>query len=135
MFRLLVVEDNADLYQDYFLRLFENLLPMEEISLVHVPTLRAACQAMLEPWDFILMDYALGPKCDFREDIMVRDGADLTRFRRAVESDHDVAKAFILGTSSNQVGNRLIQEGGADNTLLKLQVVEMAQLIKEQMHA
>ncbi len=135
MFRLLVVEDNVDLYQDYFLRLFENLLPMEEISLVHVPTLRAACQALLEPWDFILMDYALGPKCDFIDDITVRDGADLARFRRSVEEKQEVAKAFILGTSSNQVGNRRIQESGADNTLLKLQVVEMAQLIKGQMDA
>lgn len=134
MFRLLVVEDNAALYQDYFLRLFEDLLPMEKISMVHVPTLRAACQALLEPWDFVLMDYAMGPKCDFTVDVTVRDGADLTRFRRAVEEEQEVPKAFILGTSSNQVGNRLIQENGADNTLLKLEVVEMAKLIKGQMH-
>jgi len=130
MFRLLVVEDQADFYEDYLLRIFEKLLPMEKISVVHVPTLDAALTALREPWDVILMDYSMGPGTDFLGD-PVRDGADLTAFRRAVEeTQEDIPKSFILGTSSNQVGNRLMLERGADNAVLKLQVPEMAKIIR-----
>jgi len=129
MFRLLVVEDQAEFYQDYLLRIFENLLPMEKISVVHVPTLDAALVALKEPWDFVLMDYSLGAKTEFMGD-PIRDGADLISFRRAVEQGQEVAKAFILGTSSNRVGNQLMQERGADNTVLKLEVPQMAKLIE-----
>jgi CheY-like chemotaxis protein len=129
MFRLLIVEDQTDFYEDYLLRIFTKLLPMEEISVVHVPTLEAAVVALPEPWDVILMDYSMGAGTTFLGD-HVRDGGDLTALRRAFEETQDIPKAFILGTSSNQVGNRLMQERGADNTVLKLQVPEMAKLIK-----
>jgi CheY-like chemotaxis protein len=129
MFRLLVVEDQADFYQDYLLRIFENMLPMETISVVHVPSLDAALAALSDPWDMILMDYSMGPKTEFMGDA-VKDGADLISFRRAIEQTQGVPKAFILGTSSNQVGNRLMQERGADNTVLKLQVPQMAKMIE-----
>jgi CheY-like chemotaxis protein len=128
MFRLLVVEDQADFYEDYLLRIFEKLLPMEKISVVHVPSLDAAITALPEPWDVILMDYSMGPGTTFLGD-PIRDGGDLTALRRAIEENQDIPKAFILGTSSNQVGNRLMQERGADNTVLKIQVPEMAKLI------
>jgi len=130
MFRLLVVEDQVEFYEDYLLRLFGKLLPMEKISVVHVPTLDAAIVALQEPWDFILMDYSLGPKTDFLGD-PVRDGADLVAFRRAVEESRSMPKAFILGVSSNQVGNKLMQDRGADNTVLKLAVPQMTTFIKE----
>lgn len=129
MFRLLVVEDQAEFYQDYLLRIFEKMLPMETISVVHVPTLDAALVALVGEWDMILMDYSMGSKTEFMGD-PVRDGADLVRFRRAVEQQAAAPPAFILGTSSNQVGNRLMQEVGANNTVLKLQVPEMAKLIE-----
>ena len=129
-FKLLVVEDQANFYQDYLLRIFENLLPMETISVVHVPTLDAALVALLEPWDMVLMDYGMGAKTEFMGD-PVRDGADLVAFRREVEHKQGLPRTFILGTSSNQVGNRLMLERGADNTVLKLQVPQMTQLIKE----
>ena len=128
-FRLLVVEDQAEFYQDYLLRIFENLLPMETISVVHVPTLDAALVALLEPWDMVLMDYGMGAKTEFMGD-PIRDGADLVSFRRGVEHKRGLPQAFILGTSSNEVGNRLMQERGANNTVLKLQVPQMAKLIE-----
>jgi CheY-like chemotaxis protein len=129
MFRLLVVEDQADFYEDYLLRIFGKLLPMEKISVVHVPSLDAAITALSEPWDVILMDYSMGPGTTFLGD-PIRDGSDLTALRRAIEETQNLPKAFILGTSSNQVGNRLMQERGADNTVLKIQVPEMAKLIE-----
>jgi len=130
MFRLLVVEDQVEFYQDYLLRLFEKLLPMENISITHVPSLDAALVALANPWDFILMDYSLGPKTDFMGDA-IRDGGDLISFRRAVEADKGLPTAYIMGISSNQVGNRLMEEKGANNSTLKLNVVDMANLVKK----
>ncbi len=130
MFRLLVVEDQADFYQDYLLRVFENLLPMEKISVVHVPTLAAALVALQEQWDFILMDYSMGAKTDFLGD-PVRDGGDLVAFRRAIELDRGLPGSWILGTSSNQVGNTLMLGRGADDAVLKLEVPQMAAQIGE----
>jgi len=133
MFRLLVVEDQVDFYQDYLLRIFGKLLPMESISVVHVPTLDAALVALQERWDFILMDYSLGAKTKFLGD-PVRDGVDLIAFRRAIEEANDgcggIPVAFILGTSSNEVGNRLMRGKGANATVLKIQVPEMANVIR-----
>ena len=130
MFRLLVVEDQADFYQDYLLRVFEKLLPMEKISVVHVPTLDAALVALQERWDFILMDYSMGAKTDFLGD-PVRDGGDLVAFCRAIEKARGWHPgAFILGTSSNQVGNNLMRNRGASRTVLKLEVPQMATFIK-----
>jgi CheY-like chemotaxis protein len=128
MFRLLIVEDQVDFYEGYLLRLFGKLLPLEKISIVHAPTLDAAIAALQEPWDAVLMDYSLGPKTEFLGE-PVRDGADLVRFRRAVEEKTGQPQAFIVGMSSNGVGNRLIQERGADAAMLKLHVPEMAKLI------
>ena len=134
MFRLLIVEDQVDFYEDYLLRVFAKLLPLEKISIVHAPTLDAAITALQEPWDAILMDYSLGPKTEFLGE-PVRDGADLVRFRRTIEAQTKQPGAFILGMSSNSVGNKLIQERGADTTLLKLHVPEMAKLIAERIKA
>ncbi len=130
MFRLLVVEDQADFYQDYLLRVLGNLLPMEKISIVHVPTLDAALVALQEQWDFILMDYGLGAKTNFLGD-PVRDGADLVAFRRAIEKTQKGDGAFILGMSSNRIGNQLMQERGANDSVLKLEVPQMAKMIAE----
>lgn len=130
MFRILIVEDNAYLYQDYILRLFTELLPMEKISMVHVPTLQAACQVLQEPWDCILMDYFMGAKYNFMGGITIRDGADLTKFRRALEETKGIPESYILGTSSSEVGNEFIRESGANSSILKLKVAGMAKLIE-----
>lgn len=130
MYRLLVVEDQTEFYQDYLLRIFERTLPMETISIVHVPTLNAALMALLEPsWDMILMDYNLGPKAEFLGD-PVRDGADLIAFRRAAERTQPLPKAYILGIGGNQVGNQLMLAKGANHVVLKIRISEMVDLIR-----
>ena len=129
MLRVLVVEDHIKFYQNYMLRFFGKLLPMEKISLVHVPTLNAALVALLEPWDMIFMDYSLGAKTEFLGD-PVLDGADLVSFRRSVEETKDTPHAFILGTASNSIGNLHMLDRGADHALLKNKVPEMAKLVR-----
>lgn len=128
MFRLLVVEDQVDFYQDYLLRLFSRLLPMEKVSVTHAPNLEAALVALRDPWNAVLMDYSLGTRTEFLGD-PVRDGSDLVRFRRAIEALTGQPKAYILGMASSKVSNKRLQETGADTSLLKLQVVDMAKLL------
>lgn len=129
MFKLLVVEDKIDFYEGYLLRIFETLLPMEKISVTHVPTLGAATAVLLEPWDAMLVDFSLGARVKF-DDETIRDGGDLIAYRRGAEKDQRVPKTLILGMSSNQAGNRAMKDRGADGTVLKIQVPEMAALIK-----
>ena len=133
MFKLLVVEDQVDFYEGYLSRIFEKTLPMDKIIMVHVPTLDTAIVALQEHWNFILMDYSLGAKINFLGD-PVRDGADLVSFRRAIEKADDgcggIPRAYILGISSNQVGNILMNERGADDGVLKLQIPHMADYIQ-----
>jgi len=132
MFRILVVEDQEDFYKDYLLRIFEKLLPMEKVNITHVPTLGAALAALLEPWNMVLMDYTLGSKVEFLGDT-VRDGADLVRFRRAVEAENALSPAYILGTSGNDVANRLLMGVGANDACLKLNVEDMAATVSHRM--
>ncbi len=132
MFRLLVVEDQVDFYNDYLLRIFEKLLPMEKIFVAHSPTLNSALEALQEPWNMILMDYNMGAAVTLL-DSPIRDGADLVRFRRGIEAQMPRRLAFILSTSSNRVGNQLMAEQGADAQVLKIQVPMMAQIIAEEL--
>jgi CheY-like chemotaxis protein len=125
MLRLLVVEDQVEFYEDYLMRFFEKLLPMETISVVHVPSIDSALTALREPWDVVLMDYTLGPRAEFLGD-PVLNGADLVAFRRAIEAKEMVPKAIIFGTSASAVGNRLMVSKGADVGVSKLNVEEMA---------
>ena len=74
------------------------------------------------------MDYSLGSSAYFLGD-PIRDGGDLTALRRAFEAQKGGKKAYILGTSSNQVGNELMVMRGADSGLLKLKLPEMAEEI------
>ena len=132
MFRLLVVVDDGDYYQDYLLRIFEKLLPMEEISITHISTIAGALGALQEAWEMILMDYSLGPKADFLGDV-VRDGKDLIAFRRAIERREGTGTATIVGISSNRVGNDLLREQGANCFFSKLSVELIALCIKKEM--
>lgn len=138
MFKVLVVEDDEVFYQDYLLRLFAKSLPMEQLQFTHVPNIERALEKMIELWDVILMDYALGSAFKVEQTGSIfRDGKDLITLRRQLESSRPPDSAdgetmpasFIIGTSSNQVGNRLMVEAGANVSLLKIQVVEMAREI------
>jgi CheY-like chemotaxis protein len=132
MFRLLVVEDQVEFYEDYLLRIFEKKLPMEEINVTHVPSLQAALVALLEPWDMVLMDYTLGPKAEFLGN-PVYSGADLVVFRRAVEEAGKCPRTYILGNSGNDVANRLMKEVGANSSCFKNDVVGIADAVTMRM--
>jgi hypothetical protein len=133
MFRLLIIEDQDDFFENYLLRLFGLLLPMEGIAFERAATLPEAGQRLLENrWDLILMDYTIGPRVEFLGDLL-RNGADLTRLRRGVEVERHWNRAFVAGTASSGVGNRAIFEAGAQKIYLKSEVEKMAELIKFRM--
>jgi len=126
--RVLIVEDNVDLYNDYMLRILSNVLPMDKIHLEHAIDLLGAAEKLTEKWDVILMDYSLGKSAVSFYDDKIKDGADLVALRRAIEENKEES-SFIIGTSSNQVGNRLMVERGADTSYLKLHILEIAKEI------
>ena len=129
--RVLVVEDNVDFYNNYLSRLFAHLLPMNKIEMVHASTLTEALDKIDEKWDVILMDYSLDKPVEL-DGHKIKDGVDLVSIRRAVEGS-DGPASFIIGISSNQVGNRLMVGAGADTSFLKLYVVEMAKEIEQKL--
>jgi len=126
--RVLIVEDNVDIYDDYLFRIFNNLLPMDRIEVEHSATLSEAVSKIQEDWDVILMDYALG-KAINHEGHKIKDGADLVEMRRIIE-EKSGNQSFIIGMSSHEVGNRLMIYKGADSSYLKLHVTEMAREIE-----
>jgi len=134
--RLLIIEDNVDLYNDYFIRLFANLLPMDQIEVVHAASLEDGVREMAKTFDVILVDYSLGAsytkeaEAEGEEARIFRDGSELVAYRREMEGVVDgLTPAFIMGTSNNHVGNSLIEERGANTSYLKLHVVEIAEEI------
>jgi len=82
------------------------------------------------------MDYALGEAASIEND-PVRNGADLIKLRRAVEAANDgcggIERAFIIGTSSNMVTNEYLVKEGADTSMLKNAVPEMAREIERRL--
>ena len=139
MLRILVVEDRTAYYQDYLLRIFAKTLPMDEIHFTHVTNIAGGLEMLVEDWDVILMDYALGAAHKVEETGSVfRNGSDLVRLRRQLEHNSGALSedgptlpaSFIIGISSNQVGNRAMVETGADTSLLKIYVHEIAKEIK-----
>lgn len=144
MLKILVVEDDLSYYEDYLLRLLGNLLPMEKLEFTHTTSIAGALEKMShELWDVILMDYAMGPAIKVEETkVVIRDGKDLVAFRRSVETapsgtapGEKMPASFIIGTSSNQVGNRLMVEAGANTSSLKNDVQAMAQEISQRLEA
>jgi CheY-like chemotaxis protein len=108
---------------------------MDQIQFVHAPSLAAAVKQLQEAdWDVVLMDYSLGAayKVDGTEAVY-RDGKDLIKLRRSLEEAGGLKTSFIIGTSSNQVGNRLMVEVGADTATLKINVPEIAKEIEGRM--
>jgi CheY-like chemotaxis protein len=142
MLRLLIVEDLDDIYQ-YYERILTNLLPKEKIEITRAATIPDSLELIREPWDVILMDYAMGMPGEIEGD-PVKNGADLVKIRRAVESevvgDEDPGGAvtrfppsFIIGTSSSMVTNEYLVRDGADTSLLKSAVPEMAREIERRL--
>ncbi len=135
MLRLLIVEDLDDIY-DYYERILINLLPKEKIEITRAATILDTLELIQEPWDVILMDYALGEAASIEND-PVRNGADLIKLRRAVEAANDgcggIERAFIIGTSSNMVTNEYLVKEGADTSMLKNAVPEMAREIERRL--
>lgn len=131
MLRLLIVEDLDDIYE-YYERILINLLPKEKIEITRASTILDTLELIREPWDVILMDYALGEAASIEND-PVRNGADLVKVRRAVEQGEMLATSFIIGTSSSMVTNEYLVKGGADTSMLKNAVPEMAREIERRL--
>jgi CheY-like chemotaxis protein len=142
MLRLLIIEDLDDIYQ-YYERILTNLLPKEKIEITRAATLRDSLELIREPWDVILMDYAMGDAASIEGD-PIKNGADLVKVRRCVEAinaceveDGKVTEAlvpsFIIGTSSSMVTNEYLVRDGADTSLLKSAVPEMAREIERRL--
>lgn len=140
MLRLLIIEDLDDIYQ-YYERILTNLLPKEKIEITRAATIPDSLELIREPWDVILMDYAMGAPGKIEEE-PVKNGADLVKIRRAVEANPTVvdgkvtnalAPSFIIGTSSSMVTNEYLVRDGADTSLLKSAVPEMAREIERRL--
>jgi CheY-like chemotaxis protein len=140
MLRLLIVEDLDDIYQ-YYERILTNLLPKEKIEITRAATIPDSLELIREPWDVILMDYAMGMPGEIEGD-PVKNGADLIKVRRVVEANPTVVDgkvtnalvpSFIIGTSSSMVTNEYLVRDGADTSLLKSAVPEMAREIERRL--
>ncbi len=135
MLKLLVVED-VDLVYQYIERILTNLLPKERLEITRAATLRDSLELIREPWDVILMDYAMGDSATL-EDAVIRTGADLVQLRRSIENTGDglggTAPAFIIGTSSATIHNEALVKQGADTSLRKDEVPEMAAEIRRRL--
>ena len=131
MLRLLIIEDLDEIYE-YLERILTNLLPKERIEITRAATILDALELIREPWDVILMDYALGETASIEGD-PIKNGADLVKVRRAVEQAETLATSFIIGTSSSTVTNEYLVKGGADTSMLKIEVPEMAREIERRL--
>lgn len=127
--KVLVVEDNEEIYRDHLLRLFENLLSMEDFEFTNVGTIQNALDALAEEWDVILMDYSLGKQVQ-RDEMRFRNGADLVAFRRTLEdADPGPGAALIMGISGSAISNNLMVRAGANDAALKLNIESIADLL------
>ena len=135
MLRLLIIEDLDEIYE-YYERILTNLLPKEQIEITRAATILDSLELIREQWDVVLMDYALGEVASIEGD-PIRNGADLVKVRRAVEEADDgcggIERAFIIGTSSSMVTNEYLVKGGADTSMLKNAVPEMAREIERRL--
>lgn len=129
--KLLIIEDLDEIYE-YYERILANLLPVERIEFTRAATIQDALELINEDWDVILMDYALGKNASIEGD-PIRNGADLVKVRRALEQAQEKAPAFIIGTSSSTVTNEFLVKEGADTSLIKSSVPEMAREIERRL--
>lgn len=135
--KVLVVEDNVEFYESYLLRLFSHLLPEGKVEITHAESVEAAAKMLVLPWDAILMDHGFSDsvRIPAPDGPLFKDGVGLVKLRRAFEAETGATPAFIIGIASNQVGNRLMVEAGANTALLKLHVPEIAREIAQRIPA
>ena len=127
---ILVVEDVKEIYE-YYLRVFEQILPVEDIEFTHASSIKEACEVLEQPFDIILMDYALGaPFLAPGATKSITDGAGLVKVRRFLEGKNIVKPAQIFGISSAKIGNDLLIKAGAHYAYLKVKVEELANSLK-----
>ena len=134
MLKLLIIEDLDEIYQ-YYERILTNLLPKEQIEITRAATILDALSLIWEPWNVILMDYAMGEGASI-EGEPIKNGADLVKIRRAVEQKDEFSgntPAFIVGTSSSTVTNEHLVKEGADTSMLKNAVPEIAREIERRL--
>jgi len=132
--RVLVVEDDENIYQNYLMRIFGELLSMEKFEFTRVGNIYTALEALEEDWDIILMDYHLGVQYVERKGMHFRNGADLVAYRRTLEeADPKLSKPQIAGIAGSTVCNTKIVNAGANAAFLKLEVPEIAAKLKDWM--
>ncbi len=129
MYRILVVEDNTEFYENELLRFFAAILPMDKLEIVRAESLEKALVLIGEQWDAILVDYFLGPPALRPEGVIgegrVKQGADLVEIRRDLEPD-PASEARIIGISSFQVGNASLVKAGANASHSKSSLEDIA---------
>jgi hypothetical protein len=135
--RVLIIEDRQGLADEY-LRIFNHLL-VGEYSYTHVLSIEAAIPPLAqENWDVILVDQELGapgvfPMGEEEDSLKLSNGYDLVTFRRNIEDGvEDIAKSHIIGIASNKVALTFFNDLGANETLLKIFMPEMAESIRFQ---
>ena len=147
MMSVLVVEDNDGIYQE-FLRIFEHF-DLKDIEFTRCPGLAEAFDEknplIADGWDIILVDFGfthsyrvsdievnahLSQKGSIIPCSHYRNGKDLIRFRRQLEEDTEtIEPSYIVGIASNEDGNRLLKESGANVTVHKSNLVGLAHLL------
>jgi len=128
--KILVVEDVQAIYE-YYLRVFEQILPMADLEFTHAGSIQAACAVLENPFDIILMDYSLGaPFLAPGATKPIRNGAELIQVRLLLERRGVVRQALFFGTSSSKIGNDLLTRAGAHYIFHKTRVEELANALK-----
>lgn len=136
--KVLIVEDRDALAEEY-LRIFGRTLSDLEVEYTHVSSIAEALVPLSEEaWDVILLDSDLGPPAVFPEGATEEDGAklnngyDLIRFRRNIEdATEEFSASAILGIAPHHVAATFQKDAGADDALLKLEILKMAHFIRQ----
>lgn len=140
--RVLIVEDRNEL-ADYYLRVFRHVVGADH-EYTHVASITSAIDPLFEEnWDVILMDSELGPAGRFQKDpqdpagdgMDIRNGFDLTCFRRLVEKDKTtkIDPSIIIGMTVSSVFRDAFIDAGADRAVSKIVVPAMAHFVKTTM--
>lgn len=141
MYRILVVEDNTELYEKELRRYLEAILPAGKFELHRAAGLEEAAAVVTEPWDVILVGYSLGHSAptvpEEPEGKRVRNGAEFVALRRTVEVGSDALgkPSTIIGISSFQVSNAQMVEAGANTSVNKSRLEDLAREVERGLEA
>jgi len=117
--KVLVIED-MDISYKVMLRGLEKLLLMQNFEFINIKTIPLALDALEQDWDTILIDYYLGVPYGERQGSSFEHGADLVKYRRALEEDNpEKKKAYIIGISASVLRNEEMVGVGATCSFLK----------------